>query len=169
MQCHFVCGGNGYQATAPRDSRYCCCCKRYGIDIIRTFDHLLKPFAFVCVQIGVLVRNEPLLLFLYWAAKFVTWQRYRINRMVQCIGGLHVSCNTSSFVWIVTYVVVDLRQFAHSGDARFLTGLALPVLMLCMIASAVAPARHRKHNLFEAVHRYVFIIVAFQVSVNYPL
>ena len=118
------------------------------------------------ILIAVLIRNELILHFLYrlavWTSVKVNYGKYYLNSCVHYIGGVHASCATWGFLWIV----VDLWQQlgnprdplsmpTSSDSISIATTSILFTLLAVIIVAAIPPLRHRFHDTFEISHRYL--------------
>jgi hypothetical protein len=50
---------------------------------------------------GVLVRNEIFIALLHRLVGLIPYFKYEFNRMLHCIGGMHVSSAISAFFWLL--------------------------------------------------------------------
>ena len=99
--------------------------------------------------LGVLVRNEIFISVLHCLVAFVPCLTYELNRMVHCIGGLHVSSTVCAFLWLL----ISLAFEAHHLAVR-ITGSVILVFIITLSLTAMPIVRRRFHNTFERVHRY---------------
>lgn len=126
----------------------------------------------VNILITVLIRNEPFLHLLYYLVvkgsremRNSSFKRV-IHRMLHMNGDLHVS----SAIWAVVWLSLYLYYSVHNIDSRSITLISAVILMLLiMIMSAQRYVRHRCHNIFELIHRYVgwSLLVVFLVMLIY--
>ena len=98
---------------------------------------------------GVLVRNEIFISILHRLVALIPICRYECNRMLHCIGGLHVSAACTAFVWLLISLIVE----SHGFGAR-ITGALLLAFIIGISCTAIPIVRRQYHNTFEYVHRY---------------
>lgn len=118
------------------------------------------------ILIGILVRNELILHFLYrlavWISVQTSYGKYYINSGVHYIGGVHASCTTWGFLWLI------LDRFRQLGNPNSLLSMStssdpisiamtsiLFTLICIILLTAISPLRHRFHDTFEISHRYL--------------
>lgn len=99
---------------------------------------------------GVLVRNEIFVSVLHQIVALIPCFKYEFNRMVHCIGGLHVSSAVSAFFWLLISLICEY----HSMGTR-ITGSILVYFILLISLTAIPIVRRRFHNTFETIHRYI--------------
>ncbi|CAF3846279.1 unnamed protein product [Rotaria magnacalcarata] len=98
---------------------------------------------------GVLVRNEIFIALLHRIVALVPCFKYELNRMLHCIGGLHVSSAICAFLWLLISLIFEL----HGLGAR-ITGGIISFLIVFISLTAIPIVRRRFHNIFEHIHRY---------------
>lgn len=106
--------------------------------------------AIVEILVGVLVRNEIFIAFLHCVFAWIPFCKYEVNRMLHCIGGLHISCAVASFFWLI----ISISYESHGLGVRITGGIIL-LLIIFLSATALPVVRRRFHNTFEHIHRYV--------------
>jgi NAD(P)H-flavin reductase len=99
---------------------------------------------------GVLVRNEIFIGILHRLVALIPYFQYEFNRMLHCIGGVHVSSAVAAFFWLL----ISLSCEKHGLGARITGGLIL-LLIIFLSSTAISRIRRRFHNTFEYIHRYV--------------
>lgn len=99
--------------------------------------------------VGVLVRNEIFVAYLHRLIALTPIFKYEFNRMLHCIGGIHVSCACAAFGWLL----ISLAAEKHGLCAR-ITGSILLTFILFISATAIPVVRRKYHNTFEYIHRY---------------
>lgn len=116
------------------------------------------------ILIAVLIRNELVLHFLYrlavWTSVKVSYGKYYLNSCVHYIGGVHASCATWGFLWIVVDLLQQLGNPSDplsmptsSDSISIATTSMLFTLLAVIIITATPPLRHRFHDTFEISHR----------------
>lgn len=118
------------------------------------------------ILVAVLVRNELILHLLYrlavWTSVKIVHGKYYLNSSVHYIGGVHASCATWGFLWLI----VDLlQQLGNPSDALSMatpsdsisiaTSSILLTILFIIILTATPPFRHKFHDTFEINHRYL--------------
>ncbi len=99
---------------------------------------------------GVLVRNEIFIAVLHCLVAFIPYLKYECNRMLHCIGGLHVSSAVAAFFWLL----ISLSCEQHGLGVQITGGFIL-FFILSLSLTAIPIIRRRFHNTFEHVHRYI--------------
>ncbi|CAF0817264.1 unnamed protein product [Rotaria sp. Silwood1] len=99
---------------------------------------------------GVLVRNEIFIASLHLLVALTPCFKYEFNRMLHCIGGLHVSSAFAAFFWLLISLICE----RHGSGVRITGGIIL-FLILCISSTAMPIVRRRFHNTFERIHRYI--------------
>jgi predicted ferric reductase len=118
------------------------------------------------ILIAVLVRNELILHLMYrfavWTSVKIVYGKYYFNSGVHHIGGVHASCATWGFLWLVVDVFQQLGNpsdplsMATSSDSISIAiSVILLTLLFIIILTAFPPLRHRFHDTFEINHRYL--------------
>jgi hypothetical protein len=129
-----------------------------GVHQFASSTALFAYLALANLTVTILVRNELVLLFLYWSFKYIPIFKFPCHRMLHSIGGLHVGTGIATDVWIIVYAV---RMFTRPFDRTWpewtmrTTVVIIAIALTLMIATALSPIRRRHHNLWEYVHRYV--------------
>ena len=98
---------------------------------------------------GVLVRNEIFIAALHCLVALIPCFQYEFNRMLHCIGGLHVSSAMAAFLWLL----IGLSAETHGLGVR-ISGALLLAFIMALSLTALPVVRRRFHNAFEYVHRY---------------
>lgn len=118
------------------------------------------------ILVAVLVRNELILHVLYrlavWISVKIPYLKYYFNSSVHYIGGVHASCATWGFLWLI---IDELRQLGDPSDPlstatssdpiSITTSSILLTLLFIIILTALPPLRHKLHDTFEISHRYL--------------
>ncbi|CAF0822357.1 unnamed protein product [Adineta steineri] len=99
---------------------------------------------------GVLVRNEIFISLLHCFVGVIPYFKYEFNRMLHCIGGLHVSSAIATFFWLL----ISLSCEWHGLVVRISGGIIL-FFVIFLSLTAMPIIRRRFHNVFEHIHRYV--------------
>jgi len=99
---------------------------------------------------GVLVRNEIFVALLHRLVALIPCFKYEFNRMLHCIGGVHVSSAISAFFWLFISLICE-----RHGLAVRITGGFILFLIIFLSSTAMPIIRRRFHNTFEHIHRYV--------------
>lgn len=118
------------------------------------------------ILIAVLVRNELILHLLYrlavWTSVKISYGKYYLNSGVHYIGGVHASCATWGFLWLIVDVLQQLGNpsdplsMATSSDPiSIATSSILFTLLFIIILTAIPLFRHKFHDTFELSHRYL--------------
>ncbi|WP_339376802.1 hypothetical protein [Nostoc sp. 106C] len=118
------------------------------------------------ILVAVLVRNELILHLLYrlavWTSVKIVYGKYYLNSGVHYIGGVHASCATWGFLWLIVDVFQQLGNpsdplsMATSSDPiSIVTSSILLTLLFIIILTAIPPFRHKFHDTFEISHRYL--------------
>jgi NAD(P)H-flavin reductase len=118
------------------------------------------------ILIAILVRNELVLHLLYrlavWTSTKIIRGKYYFNSAVHYIGGIHASCATWGFLWLIVDVLqqlgnpVDPLSMATSGDSISIAiSTILLTLLFIIIITAIPPLRDKFHDTFEISHRYL--------------
>lgn len=118
------------------------------------------------ILVAVLVRNELILHLLYrlavWTSVKIVYGKYYFNSAVHYIGGVHASCATWGFLWLIVDV---LQQLGNPSNPLSMTTSNDPIsiaissilltLLFVIIITAIPPFRHKFHDTFEISHRYL--------------
>jgi NAD(P)H-flavin reductase len=118
------------------------------------------------ILIAILVRNELILHLLYrlavWTSVKIVYGKYYLNSSVHYIGGVHASCATWGFLWLIVDVLQqwgnpsDLLSMATSSDPISIAiSCILLTLLFIIILTAIPLFRHKFHDTFEISHRYL--------------
>ena len=118
------------------------------------------------ILVAILVRNELILHLLYrlvvWTSVKIVYGKYYLNSSIHYIGGVHASCATWGFLWLIVDQLrqlgnpTDLLSIATSGDSiSIATSSILITLLFIIILTASPPFRHKFHDTFEISHRYL--------------
>lgn len=118
------------------------------------------------ILVAVLVRNELILHLLYrlavWTSVKIVYGKYYLNSSVHYIGGVHASCATWGFLWLLVDVLQQLGNpsdplsMSTSNDPiSIATSSVLLTLLFIIILTAIPPLRHKFHDTFEISHRYL--------------
>ncbi|BAZ18804.1 hypothetical protein NIES4071_106890 (plasmid) [Calothrix sp. NIES-4071] len=135
-------------------------------DTIYLNDISTAIFSVSNILVAVLVRNELILHFMYrlvvWTSVKIVYGKYYLNSSVHYIGGVHASCATWGFLWLV---VAQLQQLGNPSDPLSMaiesdpisitTSSILVTLLVIIILTAIPPLRHKFHDTFEISHRYL--------------
>jgi NAD(P)H-flavin reductase len=118
------------------------------------FTHTMKVSAgtiAICeLLFGVLVRNEIFVALLHRLFALIPYFKYEFNRMLHCIGGLHVSSAIAAFFWLL----ISLSSEPHGLGVRITGGIIL-FLVILLSLTAIPIIRRRFHDIFEHIHRFV--------------
>jgi NAD(P)H-flavin reductase len=118
------------------------------------FTHIMEISAgtiAICeLLFGVLVRNEIFIAILHQLVALIPYFKYEFNRMLHCIGGLHVSAVICAFFWLLISLICE----SHGLVVR-ITGGIIVFLIIFLSLTALPIVRRRFHNTFEHIHRYV--------------
>ncbi|CAF2386851.1 unnamed protein product [Rotaria sp. Silwood2] len=118
------------------------------------FTHIIQISAgiiSICeLLFGVLVRNEIFIALLHRLVVLTPCFKYEFNRMLHCIGGLHVSSAIAAFFWLLISLICE----RHGLGVRITGGIIL-FLILFISSTAIPIVRRRFHNTFERIHRYI--------------
>jgi len=118
------------------------------------------------ILIAILVRNELILHLLYrlavWASVRIVYGKYYLNSSVHYIGGVHASCATWGFLWLI---VDEFQQWGNPSDLLSMATSSDPIslaissilltLLFIIILTAIPPFRNKFHDTFEISHRYL--------------
>ncbi|MCP6759919.1 MAG: hypothetical protein NHB32_14400 [Fischerella sp. CENA71] len=118
------------------------------------------------ILVAILVRNELILHLLYrlavWTSVKIVYGKYYLNSGVHYIGGVHASCATWGFLWLIVDV---LQQLGNPSDPLSMATVNDPIsiatssilltLLFIIILTASPPFRHKFHDTFEINHRYL--------------
>lgn len=118
------------------------------------------------ILVAVLVRNELVLHLLYrlavWISVKIACGKYYINSSVHYIGGVHTSCATWGFLWLVVDIFQQLGNpsdplsvTTSSDPLSVTTSSILLTVLLIIIITATPPFRYKFHDTFEISHRYL--------------
>ena len=118
------------------------------------------------ILVAILVRNELILHFLYrlavWTSVKIVYGKYYLNSGVHYIGGVHASCATWGFLWLIVDVLQQLgnpsdplSMVTSSDPISIATSSILLTLLFIIILTAIPPLRHKFHDTFEISHRYL--------------
>ena len=122
---------------------------------------LLSNLVVVNISVGVLIRSQHVINFLFKAATSVptSWPlaiRHQLGKVYH-FGGIHVGGTVMGTVWYAVFVVALFAQFFTNSAAVPVSLLVVTGLMLALlfgiIAMALPPFRAKFHNSFEAMHR----------------
>lgn len=108
------------------------------------------------ILIAILVRNELILHLLYrlavWTSVKIVYGKYYLNSSVHHIGGVHASCATWGFLWLIVDVLQqwgnpsDLLSMATSSDPISIAiSSILLTLLFIIILTAIPLFRHKFH------------------------
>jgi len=118
------------------------------------------------ILIAILVRNELILHLLYrlavWTSVKIVYGKYYLNSSVHYIGGVHASCATWGFLWLI---VDEFQQWGNPSDLLSMATSSDPIslaissilltLLFIIILTAIPPFRNKFHDTFEISHRYL--------------
>jgi predicted ferric reductase len=118
------------------------------------------------ILVAVLVRNELILHLLYrlavWTSVKIVYGKYYFNSSVHYIGGVHASCATWGFLWLI---VDQFQQLGNPSDLLSTATKSDPIsiaissilltLLFIIILTATPPFRDKFHDTFEINHRYL--------------
>jgi len=118
------------------------------------------------ILVAILVRNELILHLLYrlavWTSVKIVYGKYYLNSGVHYIGGVHASCATWGFLWVIVDVFQQLgnpsdplSMATESDPISIVTSSILLTLLFIIILTAIPPFRHKFHDTFEISHRYL--------------
>lgn len=135
-------------------------------DTIYLNDISTAIFSVSNILVAILVRNELILHFLYrlavWTSVKIVYGKYYINSSVHYIGGVHASCATWGFLWLIVDVLQQLgnpsdflSMATDSDPISMVTSSILLTLLFIIILTATPPFRHKFHDTFEISHRYL--------------
>ncbi|CAF0882026.1 unnamed protein product [Rotaria sordida] len=118
------------------------------------FTHIIQvsggTIAICELLFGVLVRNEIFIALLHRFVALIPCFKYEFNRMLHCIGGLHVSSAIACLFWLLISLSCE-----HHGLGVRITGGIILFLILLISLTAIPIVRRRFHNTFEHIHRYI--------------
>lgn len=106
--------------------------------------------AIIQLLVGVIVRNEPFIAILHRLVALIPCCRYLVNRMLHCIGGVHISSAISTCI----FLSISLLFESHGIIVR-MTSVIILLMILSISLMAIPIIRRRNHNIFERFHRYV--------------
>jgi predicted ferric reductase len=118
------------------------------------------------ILVAVLIRNELILHLLYrlavWTSVKIVYGKYYFNSSVHYIGGVHASCATWGFLWLL---VDQFQQLGNPSDPLSIVTESDPIsiaissilltLLFIIILTASPPFRDKFHDTFEINHRYL--------------
>lgn len=123
---------------------------------------VLADLALINVTLGILIRQQHVINFLFWLATRVpvSWPltlRW-IAGKVYHFGGLHSGCSVAGTLWFTAFTA-GLLWFGARGETSvspltFASSLAILLLLAAMVVTALAPLRNRFHDSFERIHRF---------------
>jgi NAD(P)H-flavin reductase len=97
-----------------------------------------------------------------WTSVKIVYGKYYLNSSVHYIGGVHASCATWGFLWLIVDVLQqwgnpsDLLSMATSSDPISIAiSSILLTLLFIIILTAIPLFRHKFHDTFEISHRYL--------------
>ncbi|MCJ8507552.1 hypothetical protein MUU53_06445 [Rhizobium lemnae] len=123
---------------------------------------LLANMALINFSLGILIRQQRLVNFLFWLATRIPtswplWIRWRAAKVFH-FGGLHSGGNTAGSLWF-TLLLAGMAYNRWQGQSLpsdltlGLTGVMLALIAL-IVTCALPSMRARYHNLFEKTHRF---------------
>ncbi len=129
-------------------------------------DISIAIFSVSNILVAVLVRNELILHLLYrlavWTSVKIVYGKYYLNSGVHYIGGVHASCATWGFLWVIVDVFQQLgnpsdplSMATESDPISIVTSSILLTLLFIIILTAIPLFRHKFHDTFEISHRYL--------------
>ncbi|KAL0070352.1 hypothetical protein AAF712_002540 [Marasmius tenuissimus] len=110
--------------------------------------------------VAILVRNELFgrLLYLTVNTLFAKWPPlwFRLNctAFLQHLGGVHLGCGVSGFLWIIVKIVILFEEYTAAHPAVLTMGILTAVTLCISIASAIPWVRNTHHDTFEQYHRF---------------
>jgi hypothetical protein len=124
--------------------------------------HAISNFALANLTFAILIRQQLVINLLFWLATRAptTWP-LRIRSTLGKIyhfGGLHVGAAIAGTLWLVALVGSQTYSAAIGHNAvpapHLVICLALAVLLVTMVVTALPPLRQRFHNIFARTHRF---------------
>jgi hypothetical protein len=124
--------------------------------------HAISTFALANLTLAILIRQQLVINLLFWLATRAptTWPlriRSTLGKVYH-FGGLHVGAAIAGTLWFValagsqTYSVAIGHNAVPAADLAI--SLALAVLLVTIVITALPPLRQRFHNTFERTHRF---------------
>lgn len=123
----------------------------------------LANIALYNFALGILIRQQYVINALFKMATFSKtrmplWLRWRLGKVYH-FGGLHSGATLSGSLWFLA-LTLCIGLASMRGDPSvdlniFLTTLAILLLLVLMLVTAMGPLRAARHNLFERCHRFV--------------
>lgn len=117
--------------------------------------------ALINFTLGVLIRQQYVVNFLFWLATRIptSWplQIRWIAGKVFHFGGLHSGGAVAGSIWLAAFTAGVIWLALEGRGVSGLTlaaSLALVILLAAMIATAIGPWRRKRHDLFERTHRF---------------
>ncbi|CAF1493617.1 unnamed protein product, partial [Rotaria sordida] len=118
------------------------------------FTHIIQisggTIAICELLFGVLVRNEIFIALLHRLVALIPCFKYEFNRMLHCIGGIHVSSAITACFWLLISLICE-----RHGLGVQITGGIILFFIIFISTTAIPIVRRRFHNTFEHMHRYV--------------
>ncbi len=121
----------------------------------------LADMALINFTLGILIRQQYIVNFLFWLATRVPtswplWIRWTAGKVFH-FGGLHSGGTVAGSLWLTAFTAGTI-WLAFRGDGvsglTLGTSIGLVVLLTAMILTSLGPLRQRRHDLFERTHRF---------------
>ncbi|KAI0002181.1 hypothetical protein BJV74DRAFT_817529 [Russula compacta] len=109
---------------------------------------------------AILVRNELFGRLLYLSvnklfAKWTPlWFRLGCTSTLQHLGGIHSSCASSGFAWLIFHVILIFKHRNDNSNVVLIIGVVTSIALVICIGSALPWIRNTHHNVFERHHRF---------------
>lgn len=122
----------------------------------------LSNMALANFALGIVMRQQRLVNFLFWAATRVPtswplWIRWGAGKVFH-FGGLHSGGNVAGSLWFTALLGGMVWNRAHGASlpSDLTLGLSgvMVALMVAMIGTAIGPIRAKYHDTFEQTHRF---------------
>jgi hypothetical protein len=124
--------------------------------------HAISNFALANVTLAILIRQQLVINLLFWLATRAptTWPlriRSTLGKVYH-FGGLHVGAAIAGALWFVALAGSQTYSAALGHNPvpapHLAIFLALAVLLVTIVVTALPPLRQRFHNIFERTHRF---------------
>ena len=149
----------------------------YGVTHWENFGSALGAVAVVAqanIALAIIFRQQYVINFLGWLSTRppVTWPirvRWALAKYYH-FGGLHVGCALAGAVWYLAFVAMLIYGFAAGKGGVDVADVAISSAAACLIVVMVLMARpssrSKRHDTFEATHRFCGWTVLVLVWVN---
>ena len=122
--------------------------------------HTVALVAQINLALAIIFRQPYVLNALGWVATRppVTWPlrvRWALGKFYH-FGGLHVGTSLAGTLWYLTYVALLVHAVAtgSASPASLVIPTLVATLIVVMVVQARPSNRHKRHNTFEAAHRF---------------